>query len=157
MFPAKPKDMVGWKRVAHASSGRPFHDRLMARSQTALTDLRKRPAPLALPGPARQFARTTGRWGRSARSFWQAALTGLTGLPSTADWRGAVGRLAGQGAIFIGGLMIGGGLVLLKKGEALAPRPGLMLAAGVGLLVIGLVANLLTRESSGLGPSTARG
>ena len=55
-----------------------------------------------------------------------------------ADRWGSLAKLIGQGAIFAGGLAVGGGIMLLRRGEALRGRPGIVILVGGACMAIDL-------------------
>ena len=71
-------------------------------------------------------------------------------------WLAVLGVI-GQGALFAGGLAIGAGIMLLRRGEPLKAGPGIMIVIGLGCLVAALAAQILSREKSILLPGAARG
>jgi hypothetical protein len=77
-------------------------------------------------------------------------------LASLADRWGWLGQLIGQGIIFAGGVAIGGGYVLLKRGEEGRVRPEIMIGFGVGCLLCAIVAQLLVREATNRATSPSR-
>jgi hypothetical protein len=77
--------------------------------------------------------------------------------PAWTGWPVVLGRLVGQGAIFAGGLLIGGGVMMLRRGEPLADRPGMMIVAGVAFVLLSILSNLLAKESPKPETSAARG
>lgn len=48
--------------------------------------------------------------------------------------------------IFAGGLTVGAGIMLLRGGEALRGRPGIVMGAGVACMVIASVAPVVLKE-----------
>jgi hypothetical protein len=65
-----------------------------------------------------------------------------------ADRWGWLGQLIGQGAIFAGGLAIGGGVMLLRRGEEGRVRPEIMIGFGIGCILFAIVAQLLVKEAT---------
>jgi hypothetical protein len=103
----------------------------------------------------------------SKRSFHgQLLIRSKTNLPDahrlnklvmlTARW-GWITQVLGQGAIFVGGLAIGGGFVLIRRGDPFPGRPGIIIGVGVGCMLFAILAQLLARGASRRWASTARG
>ncbi len=86
---------------------------------------------------------------RKARPLFRLA-------PRTA-WLTAFGQIVGHGGIFAGGLAIGGGAMLLRQGELLKERPGMMIAAGLVFVALAILSKLLAREWSKSRASAAGG
>jgi hypothetical protein len=58
--------------------------------------------------------------------------------------------LMGCGAIFAGGVALGAGIVLLRRGEELRGRPGMIIAAGLGCMLLTILAGLVVKFRSSL-------
>jgi hypothetical protein len=65
--------------------------------------------------------------------------------------------LVRQVVIFAGGMGIGGGMMLLEKGEPLKGRPALMIGGGIALVVASILLSLAARELTNSETSAARG
>jgi hypothetical protein len=77
---------------------------------------------------------------RSKESLVDERRRGLfSGLAAQWGW---VGPLIGQGSIFAGGLAIGGGLVLLRRGEGARARPELLITFGIGCVLFAILTRL---------------
>lgn len=64
-----------------------------------------------------------------------------------ADQWGWLARLTGQGVIFSGGLMVGGGLLLLRRGDVLRGRSGIVIGLGVACMVLATLAHFLSKKA----------
>jgi hypothetical protein len=72
------------------------------------------------------------------------------------EW-GWLGQIAGQAAIFAAGLAIGGGIVLLRRGEPSIYRAAIIIGLGVGCMVFAIVGQLVARGANRRSASHARG
>ena len=125
-----PENEVGQDRGQVAKPegrGSSFHNRLLSRSATSLPDYRK------------------------ARPFF------LFRLAPRMAWLSAIGQIVGHGGIFAGGLAIGGGVMLLRRGELLKETPGMMIVAGLVFVALAILSKLIAREWSKSRPSAAGG
>ncbi len=73
-----------------------------------------------------------------------------------ADRWGWLGQLIGQGTIFAGGLAIGGGAMLISRGEEARALPGLLIAVGIGCVLFVIVARIAAMEMMKRGTTSAR-
>ena len=102
-----------------------FHDHLLNRSKEAL--------------PSRKRA-----------ALAKLAKAKLTNQRAWVDRAIGPIRLAGDGAIFLGGIAIGAGVVICRRGEPLQGRPGAIIAAGLGLVLLTILVRLLVKVRSSM-------
>jgi hypothetical protein len=73
-----------------------------------------------------------------------------------ADRWGWLGPFLVQGATFAGGLALGGGLVLIGRGEEWRSRSGVMIGVGVACVLFGLLSQLIVKGITRRGTSVVR-
>lgn len=73
------------------------------------------------------------------------------------DRWGWLGQLVGQGAIFVAGLAIGGGVMISRRGGPSRFSPELIIGLGVGCMLFAIVTQIVARDASRKWNASARG